>query len=201
MAITPTVKPSTSAINGIRLWGNDFAPCNQEIDELEAILPKADLEKSWNEGEAATDAASDTAGTVSVEKKEISPLIRLPAGQMRQRRFEVLQQWEGVVTELSGQKVWADLKDLTDRSNPDEVIELPIDEFSPGDRDVLGKGSVFYWAIGYEARSGGQRTRVSEIRVSRMPRWSKREIAALKYKAEKLMVQMNAYAEQSNTTP
>jgi len=180
--------------------GTDYGPCNQEIDELEAILPQVDFQNLQNGDETTLSNANSAAETISVEEKEISPLIRFSTGHIRQRRFEVLQQWEGVVTELSAENVWADLKDLTDRSNPDEVIELPIDEFSPEDRDVLGIGSIFYWAIGYEARSGGQRSRISEIRVSRMPRWSKREIAALKQKAEKLMVQMNTYVEQPATT-
>ena len=200
MVISIAAKPSTAAINGIRLWGADYVSCNQEIDELEAILPKVDFQNLQNGDETTLLNANSTAETISVEEKEISPLIRLSTGHTRQRRFEVLQQWEGVVTELSGENVWADLKDLTDRSNPDEVIELPIDEFSPEDRDVLGIGSIFYWAIGYEARSGGQRSRVSEIRVSRVPRWSKREVAALEQKAEKLMTQMNAYVKQSSAT-
>ena len=98
----------------------------------------------------------------------------------------MLQQWEGVVTRVEGDGFEAELHDLTDSSNPPEFAELPLAEISEADKPLLMPGCVFYWIIGYETRSGGQITRVSEIRVRRMPRWSKKSLETVKEKGREL---------------
>lgn len=89
-----------------------------------------------------------------------------------QRRFHVSQQWEGVVTSVEASSIWADLHDLTDPSNPLEVAEIPLREFSRSDGLLLEPGSVFYWTIKHETSRDGQIRRISEIRIHRTPVWT-----------------------------
>jgi hypothetical protein len=117
---------------------------------------------------------------------EVTPLIHLSRRGMPHRRFQVLQQWEGVVTRIAGDWFEADLRDLMNPKNPMEVAELPFAEISPADKHLIGPGCVFYWVIGYETRAGGQISRMSEIRVRRAPRWTRRKLDALKTRAREL---------------
>jgi hypothetical protein len=103
-----------------------------------------------------------------------------------QRRFHVSQQWEGTVTSVEADSIWADLHDLTDPSNPLEIAEIPMQEFALSDRPLLEPGSVFYWSIGHETTAGGQLCRVSEIRVRRTPVWSQQAIERVRLLGKQL---------------
>jgi hypothetical protein len=116
----------------------------------------------------------------------IGPVVRLIGKDVAPRRFEILQQWEGVVSKVEGVALWAELLDMTKCSNPAEEVELPLAEIPIADRELLGPGSVFYWSIGYETSPGGQIRRVSEIRLRRAPLWSQGMIDAAKAKAKEL---------------
>ena len=116
----------------------------------------------------------------------VSPLIRLPAGTLPKKRVQVLKQWEGVVTDVTSDSFFADLQDLGDSSLPLEVVEIPIAEVSEDDRPLLSEGAIFYWSLGYETSPGGQLRRMSEIRLRRTPRWTKRTLENVKQRAEEL---------------
>lgn len=113
-------------------------------------------------------------------------LVRLYEGRSRARRFKVLQQWEGIVSELGDTTFWADLEDLTNQNMPRESVEISKNELDEVDRSLLQPGAVFYWAIGYEDRPSG-RGRVSEIRMRRSPLWSPGEINRIHLEAENLV--------------
>lgn len=119
-----------------------------------------------------------------------APLVRLDGrDQNRPRRFKVLQQWEGVVVETGDDFFVADLLDLTDTTKAREIAEIPLAEISEDDQELLSPGCVFYWIIGYETSRGGQKSRVSEIRVRRNPKWTKNEIEAIREKGKALFRQ------------
>ena len=117
-------------------------------------------------------------------------LIRLTP-RSEPRRFDMLQQWEGVVAELHPDEVVIELIDLRDRSAPREVATVSLQEFSPADTPLLTEGSVLYWSIGFETSRGGQIRRVSEIRVRRTPRWSKWRVGQLGREADDILRQLN----------
>ena len=132
-------------------------------------------------------SSPDSGETSRVSKPRlVAPLIRLPAGTLPLERVRVLQQWEGVVTDVTNDSFFADLQDLSDSSHPLEVVEIPIDEVSEDDRPLLVEGAVFYWSIGHETSAGGTLRRMSEIRMRRMPRWTKRDIQNVAKRAEEL---------------
>jgi hypothetical protein len=102
-----------------------------------------------------------------------SPLIRLPSGTLPIEKVEILQQWEGVVTDVCKDSFNVDLYDLA-QNHKTAVAELSILEVPESDRQLVGIGSIFYWSIAYETTSGGQLKRMSEIRFQRLPSWTKK---------------------------
>jgi hypothetical protein len=108
------------------------------------------------------------------------PFFTLPTSRMSGDGFFVLQQWEGKVSDVSGEDVTAVVRDWTNPTMPDEEVTVSIDEFSPDDQSLLAPGTVFYWSIGYRTRSG-TRERVSSFQLRRIPPPS----AAQRARAEK----------------
>jgi hypothetical protein len=113
----------------------------------------------------------------------------------------VLQQFEGVVTEVGPDSVSAEIYDLTDTARPVEVIELPISEVPLGDRAYFKPGGAFYWSVGRETTAGGQIRRVSEIRLRRSHMWSQRAVNALQAKGEQLLNRFSNHGSESTPEP
>lgn len=77
-----------------------------------------------------------------------------------------LQEWEGVITAIEGDTVFADLLDVTaGRRDPDETGEIPLIEFLIEDRPKLHRGVIFRWAIGYLTTPDGVRVGASNLRL------------------------------------
>lgn len=100
------------------------------------------------------------------------------------RSFQLLQQWEGIVKEVTDNSFVAVISDKTTPSNSDEEVELDLREVPPGDLRLLRSGSLFYWSVGYEDGLGVPRQRVSRIRFQRLPGLTSRDIARAKETAE-----------------
>src|SRR5262245_25624797 len=103
-----------------------------------------------------------------------------------ERRFQILQQWEGIVQSVGKQFFRAQVSDVTEPSNPLEVVSLPLDDVLEDDRPLIAPGAVFYWIIGYDASIAGTRSRASSIRFQRWARWSSRELDEISAEAEAL---------------
>lgn len=100
-------------------------------------------------------------------------------------RFDLRQQWEGTVVELSGDGFTVNLRDLTNPAGPEESAELFLEDVSEGDRAAVEPGAIFYWSVGYEDTPRG-RERKSIIRFRRLPGWSRRELDAMRARAADL---------------
>jgi hypothetical protein len=97
-----------------------------------------------------------------------------------------LQNWQGVVLEVRADSFVARVVDAAGE-HPDEEVELPREDLSPFEIDLLEEGAIFYWTIGYRQRlPRGQRERISRIRLRRLPAWSRSELAAARARAEAL---------------
>lgn len=147
---------------------------------------KPELERSWTETYPASDIPSHETNV----PKEVS----YSAPINRQRRMtpsppsqiKVLQQWECVIHEISGDCVSCELHDLTDSTCPTEFAEIYISEFSEFDRPLLEEGAVFYWSVGRETSKTGQVRRYSELRMRRMPPLSRSKRREIARKAQQL---------------
>jgi len=141
------------------------------------------------EEESQLDTVEDRLHKLSEQTVNIgefsSPIIKFPSISPRRSHMVSLQRWQGYVIKVSDISIFVKLVDLTQKG-PDEEAEIPLEEISADDKDLIKSGAIFYWSIGYLDSYSGQRSRVSIIRFQRLPAWSKKEIDAAQREAERL---------------
>lgn len=134
-----------------------------------------------------------------VPLQETPSLIRPSSGgKVPLRRFKILKQWEGIVSEVTTDSFWAEITDANIGSRTEEIVELPLSEIDDADHCLLSPGAVFYWTIGYEDSPSG-RLRVSEIRLRRSPKWSQKQIDSIAQKSHQLFELWSGNDEGSTT--
>lgn len=118
------------------------------------------------------------------------PQVRAPEAVA----FRRLEQREGVVLDIDEQEgvfrarlmdPWAD--------EPDQEVEIEIEQVSPSDLDLLAPGGLFFWAIGYITRRTGRRNLVLQLDFRRLPRLSRAQ-------EEQARLAGARYAEEMNWT-
>ena len=112
-------------------------------------------------------------------------LVYFPDRRVRQDAFVSLQSWEGTVMRVLDESFVARLVDRSSKTH-DEEAEFPLSEVSDDDRDLVQKGAVFYWNIGYIIKPSRQKIRASIVRFRRLPAWTKVEVDSAKQAAERL---------------
>jgi len=102
--------------------------------------------------------------------------VALPAASL-QATFSALQEWEGYVLSVEGERFTARLLDLTAESNyEEEEAEISVSELSDEDRALLEIGRIFRWVIGYERSPSGTKRRISHIVFRNLPAWTEQEL-------------------------
>jgi hypothetical protein len=105
--------------------------------------------------------------------------------------FEPLQEWEGYVTSVEGQRFGARLLDLTaNQKEETEAVEFSFDDTSEDDLALIEVGAIFRWSIGYEKKVSGVRQKISSIVFRRLPIWTSKEIGLANERARHLMGQI-----------
>jgi hypothetical protein len=110
-----------------------------------------------------------------------------------QARFELLQQWEGTIEGVDADSITASVRDMTDRTMPDELIEIQRMEFADADADLVAPGAVFYWSIGYRVTPSGTKERLSVIRMRRLPQPTRRQLECISREAAELSRMFGGY--------
>jgi hypothetical protein len=133
------------------------------------------------------EVASTGGGDVKLNYSNLSPdLIAPPAPALPLKPLQLLQEWEGTVTEVKDESFVCDLVDITaGHSIPEEIAELPIDEISEDDRDLLRPGALFRWTIGYY-EAGGVRRKTSQVQFRRLPMWRPQDLKKSEEWADKM---------------
>lgn len=135
---------------------------------------------------AARCANESSARQGSWSRLENAPALRAlapaPRAAVPRARFEVLEQWEGVVEELRAGEFSARLQSTGDRE--EEVGTFDLAEVAEDDLPLVQPGAVFYWYAGYRVEPHGQKLFTSEIRFRRLPAWSKSDLKRLAVAAE-----------------
>ena len=91
--------------------------------------------------------------------------------------FHALQEWEGYVLEIDGDKFVARLVDLTaGASHEEEEATIPVAELSETDAAALREGGIFRWVIGYQVDPSGTKKPVSQLVFRDLPRFTERDI-------------------------
>jgi hypothetical protein len=156
-------------------------------------FPLDDIGKKLKGGEApiwTSVPEQETEGTTSNgrDKPRVDlPLVSYVPQIQPQGRFNVLQQYEGVVLSADGETFWARLNNKTSPDADEEEGEFPLEEVSKDDRWLVKPGYIFYWYIGYYDSASGQRTRQSVIRFRRLPAFTSEDLKHAREKAKKLM--------------
>lgn len=131
----------------------------------------------------------ETATGLSViegRKPESRIVIRTKTWTRPERRFKVLQAFEGTVTCVSGDECWVQIRDITSDEYIVEESSFSLAEISQCDLELVKPGAVFYWSIGYEDSLDGQRKRASGIRFQRIPFWTEEELKKVREESERL---------------
>ena len=102
----------------------------------------------------------------------------------------VAHHWECTVASVSGDMFTAVLRSLRDPDDSDKDAEIPVDEVTEDDRELLRPGAVFYWTIGYAITASGTRTRQSELKFRRLPAWTAKDLVAVEKDASELFANL-----------
>lgn len=171
---------------------NDTASINYddvttETDEFNRPLYDPDKLPRKSTEEVLFDISSYRKATWIEEPSIRAPRNILPPKSSKNLdSFKLLQLWEGYVSDINGDEFTATVCDRTNPDYPNEEVVFSIEEVTPDDRELLQKGAVFYWSIGYADSIGKPRSRESRIRFRRIPGWTQREIDSSRNKAKEL---------------
>jgi len=101
---------------------------------------------------------------------------------------EVLQEWEGYVTEINAETFTARLLDITTADAIEgEEADFRITDLHDDDRPLVKEGAVFRWVIACRCAPDGTKQTVSEVRFRRLPVWTEEDLRAAELKAEELL--------------
>jgi len=103
--------------------------------------------------------------------------------------FNCLQKWEGFVLSITGNTFLARLYDISNKGFEEEA-EIPLEEISDDDKELLEEGAVFYWSLGYLKKKNGQKIRQSIIKFRRLPTWHTSEIQSAQKNASRIRGQL-----------
>jgi hypothetical protein len=102
------------------------------------------------------------------------------------QRQLISHHWECTVVNVGEASFTATLRSLRDPDDSEKEAEIPIEEVTPDDLELLHPGAVFYWTIGYDISSSGTRRRASQIKFRRLPAWTKKDIERVQHRADEL---------------
>ena len=176
---------------------NEIVPLSEKVEkEIEQDIPKSIGRVIPENNNTLHQRSINSVLTIQENtfSKKLKKSIKLDQVISFRKKIEQdqcisLQKWEGYVLEVNEIVFKAHLADLN-LNDPDEETELPIEEVSPEDIDLLKPGAILYWIIGYFDKLSGQRQRYSELRFQRIPKWSKEELKIVKNKADELNKQL-----------
>jgi len=117
-----------------------------------------------------TDVAEGVRGPAAIINfPEFTPVRTLP------HAFVVLAEWEGSVLTVEADKITAQLTPISGVEKVAQDADVPCEEISEDDRELVRVGALFRLAVGYEI-ANGTRTRFSRIVFRRLPAWTRRDI-------------------------
>lgn len=160
-------------------------PPQQFVRRFKGSLRNEEILSYLTHTEKQTNGCPSLQETIPLKGAGIRPEVLLKKVYRVEDRFVSLQKWEGVVLETKEDYFIARLYDLNAKGNEEEV-ELPLEEVSEGDRDLVKPGAVFYWNIGYFDSRTGQRKRESITRFRRLPAWRQEELESAKSEADEI---------------
>lgn len=122
--------------------------------------------------------------------------------QQDRERFEVLDNWEGVVTAVEGDSFFASMRRSNGKTErAEDEFEIDIDNVAMGDRDLVHVGAVFYLTVGIRRPRGEGPQKTTRVVFRRMPRWSSRDIKRAEAAATELWEKLHSRTAVQTTEP
>jgi hypothetical protein len=122
------------------------------------------------------DRTDSTALNVSSGPAAILNFPKFEALRPQPQAFLVLAEWDGIVLEIGDDTIAAQLVPISGNGvAPQTEAEIPCDEISDSDRELVCPGALFRLAVGY-VTSNGTRTHFSRVVFRRLPAWSRQEL-------------------------
>lgn len=115
----------------------------------------------------------------------------MPRTKSNAAYFLPIERWEGYVSAIGEESFQAQLLSLT-QGGPEEFAEFELVDISPGDRELLVEGAVFYWSVGYHISETRQRMKASVVKFRRLPAWQERDMNELRDRARVLAEQFGS---------
>jgi len=142
-------------------------------------------------GQFALDPGA-AAGAAATPTGVVAPHLVRSRSTDRQR---ISHHWEGVVVAIGNETFVATLRSLHSTSEVEQEAEIPLEEISEDDHELVTPGAVFYWTIGHGTSPGGTVRRFSQIKFRRLPTWNNRTLRRVDERARELFQMFgNAHA-------
>ena len=183
-------KSMNSSNNGYWL---DDTPLTAKIDgeskSFEQLKNAVDRYKESLKGESATSTEnivfnkSSEVDYIDFDLPKVGPYYDI----YNSKRFsKKIQNWQGIVLEISKDTFKSKLIDLTSGGTY-EIGEFDLDDVSPDDLPLLSIGSIFYWSVGHYMENG-QSVKRSDIRFQRLITLNDDDIESVKFVFELLVL-------------
>lgn len=173
LAETGNGSSATEYSNNVNMaFGNDLIKIRRDI-----------LEKRRGSGE------SSSAGPLNEDSDAM--MFSNPVQGLKSKHREasevIVQDWEGIVESIETEIFTALLLDLTaDEAYPGERADLPVEDITPDDRELLKPGAIFYLTVGRSTGPTGQRQRFSRMEFRRLPVWTSADFNRADERAQRL---------------
>jgi hypothetical protein len=140
----------------------------RQLDERPSAAAVAHVNGGAGTGPSPRNDSPDTS-SVHRDRWSVAPRPRMPAPEVV--AFRRLEQREGVVLDVDEPEGIFRARLVDPRAQePDQEVEVEIQQVSPSDLDLLASGAHFFWAIGYVTRRSGRRNLVLQLDFRRLPR-------------------------------
>ncbi|WP_319561060.1 hypothetical protein [Marispirochaeta sp.] len=109
--------------------------------------------------------------------------------KFQENSLVALQKWEGTVVSVN-KEAETFVARILDQTNPDEleeIVEFDFEEVPDKDWQLIEKGSIFYWSIGYSYVDSKTKVRQSIIRFKMKLRLNKHQKTTADKETEQLM--------------
>jgi hypothetical protein len=143
------------------------------VYEKDALARWSERKDSLQRAEANADDRDTAVAPKPPENLGISPYTPMSRPIPRE---VILQEWEGRVEEIQGQRIIARLVDITaGEKEESEEVDIPIDDVPEADQALIQPGTIFRWILGYQYPYG-RKEKFARLVVRRLPVWTEREM-------------------------
>ncbi len=141
---------------------------DSEIKDCSFPLSKEN-ESFWN-NELVNDieiSSTENCKSENDEHYKKNHVNKLNCRRNKSKIYDIIKDWEGCITKIDGEDIYAKLFDSADEGF--SIYEFTLDEVSEDDLSLLKKGALFFLYMGYYTNEKGTRMKTSHLKFRRIP--------------------------------